>query len=376
MSEIRPFTIDDLDQVTALYERAARSGVDSAPLGLTDYFVRTLVEQPWADPAIPSLVYQGDDGRITGFIGSHVRRARLGERMVRVACSGQLVSDPASRNPATGALLMRAYLNGNQDLTITDGATPLVADMWTRLGGAVLHPASIVWTRLLRPTQAAGDRILTGQERSRWWRAARPVLALVDGAARPLVRPPVPDPELDVRDLTPADLVEQYTAFHATDQLRLELDEPFATWLLRETAAVSSRGDLVAQLVSRSGKPVGWYVAYLAPGATSQVLEVVASSRDELDRVLDHLLARAWEAGSVAVVGRVDPWVFETVARRRLVLRAGERVLVHTRDPDLERVITSGRTRLSRLAGEWWMGHHVEPFDDLEAALVTAGSRS
>ncbi len=144
MSEIRALEVRDIEQVAALYERVVRSGANEASPGLVDYFRRTLLDHPMSDPDIPSLVSEDDAGRIVGFIGSHPRQARLGEQQIRIGCSGQLVSDPVHGNPAVGALLMRQYLAGPQDLTITDGATPLVSEMWTRHGRSAwragLHP--------------------------------------------------------------------------------------------------------------------------------------------------------------------------------------------------------------------------------------------
>lgn len=361
MSEIRALEDRDIEPVAALYERVVRSGANDAPPGLVDYFRRTLLDHPWSDPDIPSLVYEGGDGRILGFIGSHPRRARLDEQQIRIGCSGQLVSDPSHGNPAVGALLMRRYLGGPQDLTITDGATQLVSDMWTRLGGFVVHPSSFVWTRLLRPARAGGERLATRSGRPELPRGAAPVLGLVDAAATRWTRPSGPDPDLESVELTAAALVEHEPEVSRGARLRRELDVPAAEWLLRELAAVTTRGRLVRRLIRRAGRPVGWYVAYLRSGGTSQVLDVRAVA-GEVDAVFDVLVDECWRSDSAAVEGRVDPWLFETVARRRLLARPRERVLYHTREPEIERTVATGTSGLSRLDGEWWMGHHTEPF--------------
>src|SRR5215208_4444216 len=107
MSGVRPVDREDLPAVGDLYELVMRSGRRRAPPGLPSYFERTMLDQPWADPGLPSLVYEGPGGRLLGFIGSHVRRARLDGRAIRVRCAGQLVSDPAERRRGVGALLLR-----------------------------------------------------------------------------------------------------------------------------------------------------------------------------------------------------------------------------------------------------------------------------
>ncbi len=361
MSEIRALEVRDIEQVAALYERVVRSGANEASPGLVDYFRRTLLDHPMSDPDIPSLVSEDDAGRIVGFIGSHPRQARLGEQQIRIGCSGQLVSDPVHGNPAVGALLMRQYLAGPQDLTITDGATPLVSEMWTRLGGFLVHPASFVWTRVLRPARAGGDRLAKRSGRAGLPRPATPVLRAVDAAASRWTRPPATDAELESIELTADALVEHGPRVFRGPLLHRELDGPAVDWLFREAAAVTTRGRLVRRLVRRAGRPIGWYVAYVRPGGTCQVLDLQGAARD-IDAVFDALLDECWRSDSAAVEGRVDPWLFEIVAQRRWLVRPRDRVLYHTREPEIAAAVAAGRSRLSRLDGEWWMGHHTESF--------------
>src|SRR5438132_8522994 len=71
---IRPVERSDLPKAVSLYESLMRSGSQVPPIHLREYFERTLLDHPWADPAIPSLIFVDADGEILGFIGSHVRR--------------------------------------------------------------------------------------------------------------------------------------------------------------------------------------------------------------------------------------------------------------------------------------------------------------
>lgn len=358
-----------------LYERTMRSDQPATPPGLANYFGRTL-DHPWVDPEIPSLVYEATDGRILGFIGSHVRRARLDDRPIRLGCSGQLVSDPRERRLAIGARLLRTYLAGPQDLTITDGATPLVHEMWTRLGGHALYPGSVVWTRLLRPSRAIGDRLLARAGRGRWESVARPMFSLLDAATRRLTRPPEADAggRVSSDELTATALVAHQVEVSPEARLRIDYDLAFAEWLFRELAAVQTRGRLARRLLRRDGRIIGWYVAYLNPGGIAQVMDVSAT-RGSLDAVLDRLFADAWQSGSAALEGRLEPALFEPLARRRCLIRAGERALFHSREREISATISLGGSALSRLAGEWWMGHHTEPFAvSRESRRTRAGS--
>ena len=154
MSAIRPLERADLPQVVSLYEHVARSGSRTPPPGLAAYFERTFLDHPWADAEIPSLVYVDGD-KILGFLGSSVRRLELDGRPVRMGISGQLVTEPEVRKRAAGAFLMREYMSGAQDLTITDTASDMVRRIWEGVGGETSQLACIGWVRIFRPAQFA-----------------------------------------------------------------------------------------------------------------------------------------------------------------------------------------------------------------------------
>jgi hypothetical protein len=361
VSQIRAVQRADLIHVAELYERTVRSGRPTAPPGLVEYFERTVLDHPWADQEIPSLVYEADDGRILGFIGSHVRRLRLDGREIRMGCAGQLVSDPSLRRLAIGARLLRGYLSGSQDLSITDGATDVVHEMWRHLGGHALHPGSFVWTRLLRPWRAAGDRCLEIRGRERWRRAAGMAWPVLDGLTARFTRPPPRSPDVQVEELTPRALIQHTPEVLGDARLWADYDEQFLEWLFREMAAVRSRGMLTRRLLHRNGDLLGWYVAYLKPGGRSQVMDI-AAVKGQLDMVLDCLFADAWQSGAAALEGRMEPALYEPLSSRRCLVRYGTRALFHSRDPDVAAAISLGRSALTRLDGEWWMGHHTEQF--------------
>ena len=362
MSSIRPLERNDLPAVVELYERAMRSGRPDPPPGLAPYFERTLVDYPGADPEIPSLVYEGSDGRILGFIGSHVRRLRFDGEPIRMGCSGQLVSDPAQRRLAVGAKLLRSYMSGPQDLTITDGGTDVVHQMWERLGGHILQPSSMVWIRLLRPFRAVGDLWLQrGNGRERWRAPSTPVLSALDKATTKLTRPPLPDAAVETEELSARALLEHESEAFGEARLRADYDEPFVEWLFDEMAAVRSRGRLVRRLVRRDGALLGWYVTHMKPGGLSRVVEV-AATKGAMDSVLDRLFTDAWQSGVAALEGRLEPALFEPFLRRRCFVIHGPRALFHSRDPELVAAISLGASGLTRLDGESWMGHHSEPF--------------
>ncbi|MDT7646688.1 MAG: hypothetical protein QOC75_3688, partial [Pseudonocardiales bacterium] len=80
MSRIRSLRQDDLSQVVALYRSylAVPNVADDDELRIA--FEQVFLGQPLSDPSIPSLVFEGSDGEILGFIGSLVHRMRFEQR--------------------------------------------------------------------------------------------------------------------------------------------------------------------------------------------------------------------------------------------------------------------------------------------------------
>jgi hypothetical protein len=362
VSGVRQVERADLQQVAGLYERTVRSGRPTPSPGLVSYFERTLLDHPWADPEIPSLVFDAGDGRILGFQGAHVRRLLLDGRPIRMACGSNLFTDPRTRQLAIGARLLRSYLSGPQDLTITDGASAVVHEMWVRLGGYALYPGSIAWTRLFRPFRAVSEMWLEIKGKARRQTLAGAAWAVLDAPMTRLARPPQGPPDVNAEELTPPAFVDHQLDVVGNARIRVDYDERFVEWLFRELSAVRTHGTLVRRLLRRDDRLLGWYIAYFKPRGLSRVIDLRAT-RGNLGRVLDFLFADAWESGAAALEGRLDDTLYEPLAQRRCLVRYGERALYHSRDPEILAAISLGGSALSRLDGEWWMGHHIEPFE-------------
>lgn len=369
MSPIRPLEREDLPAVADLYELVIRSELPvrssdkRAPRGLADYFAQLSLDQPQADPEIPSLVYDDADEGIVGFIASHARRLTFNGQELRMGCSGQLVAHPGARSRGVGALLMRAYLKGPQDITITDGATHEVRAIWERMGGVTNAVASVGWTRPLAPAGFVVGEIARRRGRDHA-PAARALATLDQLAARPL-RPrsqrPVTEP------LTPAAVLAELPRLARAYAVLPAYDERYLQWLFSELEAVTPRGRLARQLVrTGDGRVAGWYVAFMPAGDVAQVMQIAGEPAD-LGVVIDALLHEASADGCTAVQGRVDPFLLPHLRERRCLLSGASWALMDTRNAELAAAITTGRALLTRLDGEWWMGHHV-----LDAAALAA----
>jgi hypothetical protein len=58
-------------------------------------------------------------------------------------------------NAFAGAALLKTFMNGPQELSITDTANSISVALWTKLGGQQLPLESMDWLRVLRPAELA-----------------------------------------------------------------------------------------------------------------------------------------------------------------------------------------------------------------------------
>ncbi|MGX2039933.1 hypothetical protein ACWJKU_07330 [Methylocaldum sp. MU1018] len=361
---IRPLMPGDVAAVAAVLEQVFRSGRPVAPGGLADYVRRLCLDPRGYDPDIPSLVYEDARGRIAGFLRVWVRRMVLDGKRIRMACSGPFATLPEIRAKGAGVFLLRHFLDGPQDLSITDGANDEARYLWERLGGQVAHLQCLGWRRLLRPVGYAGDYI--AQKRPALGPVivvCRPLSAAFDGAARSLMkkgalRPAPASRELVEEAAAPETMAAAWPRIAARWRLRPDYDPSYLTWLLNEMTRVTSRGSLVGRQVrDSSGQILGWYLYYLSPRRIAEVMQIAAAERGE-DRILGCLLADADRRGALAVRGRIEAGLADALHRNRCrsYYRASTLALIHSRRSEVASAIHAGQAFLTRADGEWWTG--------------------
>lgn len=353
---VRPLTRDDLPAVVALYQRVIVGATAPPSNRLLRALERATLDHPWAEPDLPSLVYESTSGGVAGFQAAYARRLMLGDRPVRMVCCGQLVADPDAATLGIGGLLMRRMLSGPQDFTVTDGATSEVRSMWSRLGGSSGGITSLGWTRIFRPAQLA-VRLAAGR---RGW-ARRPA-----GSGRMTAA------KAD-EELTPDRLIDQIGRTRA--RLRPAYSVEFLDWLFAEMEAVQRRGPLARRVVTdEHGQALGWYVAYLPSSGVAQAIGV-GSVRSDPGPVLDRLFEDARTAGASAVQGRVEHATIAALTARRCVFRRSEWALAHYADDEVAAAAGREQALITRLDGEWWMGYHLERRRPWGAVATRASTR-
>jgi hypothetical protein len=263
------------------------------------------------------------------------------------------------RRTLAAVQLGRAILSGPQDLTLADGASDSVVQLWRGLGGEVPLGYNLHWIRSLRP---ARHLLTAARRRLRVPRAVTslfsPGVALVDALA---ARLPVNALHVDTQECSeePADaatIAADLPGLVDGKTLQPCYEPASLAWLLRQAIGRKGFGTLRARRVLDSRqRPVGLFVYYLQRDGISEVLQLAA--RDEhYDLVLRRLFADAWREGAVALRGRVDPDRAQQLSRRHCWLRwEGPATLVHSPDPAILAAIRQGDAFLSRLDGEWWL---------------------
>ena len=357
MTRIRNLRHDDLSQVIALYRSHLAWPNVADPDELQIAFEQVFLGEPLSDPSIPSLVFEGSDGEILGFIGSLVHRMRFEQRPIRLACSSSLVVAPKARQLGAGGLLLRKYLAGPQDLTMTDTAGSATERMWRRLGGSMYHLGSVTWLHLIHPLRAAAGLKL-------WHSGKHQRLPLVRPLCRPLdaVYSRFNNNTDDTGDLE-KHTEEQLSSQLLIDHLRLG-PQQFDLWpdydveslgmLFDHIGRSRSNGQLVKNFVRDArGKPLGWYIASLLPSDIYRVLGLAATPGNE-ELMFRHVLRSAKDVNAAAVAGRLEPWLLE-IFPRRMMMFSRVRFLIHSRNEAFCDAVRSSKALLTGLESDIWM---------------------
>lgn len=360
---IRALAADDIAAVAAMFQRQLRMPGRPAGAGLGDYLRRLFVTGPFADPQTPSLVHERSDGSISGFVGVTGQPLRLGDRPIRAAICGALMVDGREADHMAGARLLKAFLAGPQDLSLSETAGDATLTMWRQLRGDLLSRHSLDWVRVIRP---GGFAVETMGRRVGLAYAAAPLAGFFD---RRLRRPQaerrglrwamLPEdfrPPGGVGVVTPD--WETFVAFlHVHSRsfpLRRDWSEAALSQLIEDVQHKSEHGTVRIGLVeARAGTVLGGFIYYHRPGATARVLDVLAPP-ERAGVVLDCLLRDAADRGAVALRGRTSPAIFDALLERRCLMFRHSASVVAGRDRDLVERVMRGEAAFNGLVGERW----------------------
>jgi hypothetical protein len=262
--------------------------------------------------------------------------------------------------------LVKTFMKGTQDVSITDSANENSRQLLRSLGFSVVPVYSLLWARPLRPSLYAFHglaRLKKSKLMTKAGSLAKPVCSLTDAlAARVAVSPfrqARPDSTTG-EELSVEILLQCLNTIPSRQLLLPEYDLGSLDWVLKFVSERKALGDVRRVLVRDKGqKPIGWFIYYLVPGGVGEVLQLGAES-PSVSKVLDHLFYDAWEHGLIGLHGRLEPqFMQELTLKSCFFLRNGSWTLVHSNKPELLGLIQSGTAFFSRLDGEWCF--RVEP---------------
>lgn len=362
MSEIRPLRHEDIDAVAALFQEVFRDPGAPPPPALTAYLHRLYLDMPGCDPEIAPLVHVDAAGGITGFVGVNLLPMTFGERKLRAAVCGSLMVKDRERDPMAGARLLKAFLAGPQDLSLSETASEVSARMWTGLRGIALPQYSLDWVRLIRPgafmLELASDRL--------------GAMRLLSPAARGLDRlwrgrmgrgdlrwSGVPDDwpiqgGLSVAEIDRAAFAVLVAPLTAQFALRPDWAEGQLDAILADAEAKPDYGEPVfASVNARGGKAVGAFAYHVRPGRVARVLQVLALP-GQAGAVIDCLIGDAAARGAAGLRGRTQPALLEAMLGRRIAFTHVASTVAHSRDPEIVRACRDGEIFVNGIAGEHW----------------------
>ncbi len=364
---IRPMSKDDVQQFFRMRADGTESREETAirRQSLEEVFPRLFFEHPWFDGSLPSLVSEGSDGRINGTIGVLNRPMEFhGTEIAMGVCSDLYVSTQ-SRSSLAGLQLLKTFLEGPQDLSLTDVANATTRKIWERLGGIAAPLYGLNWIRVLHPGQFA----LSVLKRKRWAKvlaaAATPLAKTIDClAGRVGLTDRLSCPKnIAASALTPSLFAEHFDGFAERYPLRPVYDARSAGWIWnRLDFVVREAGRSRQRLVQdASGKVLGWYIYQVNRGGIARVAQIVAFDQT-IDTVLTHLFHDAFEQGSVALTGRLQPRFLQAFIDQKCLFRRRDAfTLVHSRDPEVMQTFASGQAFLTLLEGEAFLDIWNEP---------------
>ena len=347
---IRPFTREDIPRVADLYSRFLMNPTTPSRRYLpreqfAAFVEHSIFQNPCLDEEIPSLVAVDPQGNVIGFLACISRRMLLRGEPVRMAVSFNFIVDRESRSSLAALQLLKTFFAGPQDFAFTDSSGDIGRRVWVGAGGgtALLH--SLCWTRLLSPSQFAVN--LVGRR--------LPATRLADNLFARLAPGFLPgaNPDVAGSEMTTQEFLAHVPQLIKGAALHPVYDERIANWLFEELGQLKYHGSLQKVLVrNRAGEVLGSYIYHLNPGGESAVLQIAARPQT-IGEVLDHLFDHARQGGSVSLIGKVDPPFLKELTEKNCHFRhEGVWTLMHSRNPDLLKLIHQGDAFLSKLEGD------------------------
>jgi len=364
---IRDFEKRDIESVARMFQRTFRgksADKEKVSPSLVASLEQSFFGHPWQDAGLNSKVATDDAGRVLGFIGVIPARLQVGERSVLAAFAGSMMVEDPKANPLIGARLLRAFLSGPQDISLTETANATALGMWQKLGHALDPAYSLNWVRVLRPVSTAVHLL---EHRLRLAYLLRPFGRIADRLISVVRRPSFGNGEgrkLEFRDVTREEFGKAALVLKDVYAMHPDWDERSLGWFLEQSEQKRSFGYPEWRVAyGPDSKPAAAYVYFAKVGGIGWVLQAL-SQPARADEMVEDLFAHAYHYGCASVRGAAHPWLTPALLQRKAAFLGRSFYVAHAKDKTLLEPIKSGQALISGIAGERWMPLVGDTFDD------------
>jgi hypothetical protein len=363
MSLIRPFEAGDIDRVAALYNGTFAGSAAKASTGLAQSLKEFYLEGPSADPDIPSLVHVGDGGAISGFVGVNVVPMAFNSRQMKAAFCGALMVEDPKRDPLAGARLLKRFLSGRQDMSISETANKTSLEMSKALKGIAFPGYSLEWMRAFTPASFACDVVF---RHSPLRKVALPVAQGIDRLVRwsgldrglAVERSGVGKSALALRAVDANGFAEAVEFLTTHYPLRPCWSSDDHGHVVSQAFDKPRYGEPVAMVASKGeGHVVGAFLYHLPPRGVGRVFQVLALPGME-SRAIDCMFADAARRGAAGLRGRTQPAILNGLLGKKAMFANASSTVVFSCDEDILDCFRGGRAFVNGIAGESW-GRHI-----------------
>jgi hypothetical protein len=354
---VRPLAEADIPQVADLYWSYMLRRKGPTPSALHTFLQEIYFTSPFLDSTIPSLVFEGEGGKIGGFLGAMVRKMSICGQPIKVVFGGNLVVHPDLRSGLAAPRMLGTMIKTDHDLSMADSANDISRKILKRMGFQTIPALNIHWARPLRPSRFA----VFSMSRSKGFAAAsmrlatKPFCSLADSMATRLVgqfrqtKSSLHGEELAVETLLQC-MVDSRKGY----SLWPEYDLDSLQWLLNFMKRRPTRGALRKIVIRDDSQTIlGWYLYYVKPGAVGEVVQIGGDPRFT-KAILDHLFHDAYERGMIGLHGVVNFRRMADFSDQGCIFTCrGGWTVTASRKPELLRLLERDEGSFSRLDGEW-----------------------
>ncbi len=359
---IRDFERTDVEAVARLFQKTFRGSKTQSP-AMMAHLADVFFEHPWNEPDIRSKVFVEANGAITGFIGIFSSWLELDGRPLRAAFAGSLMVENPKENPLAGARLVRAFLNGPQDISLTETANQTAMNLLQKSGNPLDPGYSLNWLRVLRPASTA---VQLAERRVGAAAILRPLGRIADRAmafGRSVPFLPAENSKITFKDVTPDVFGTALLSLKDVYPLRPRWDAESMRWFIDQSEQKRNFGYPEWRVgYAVDGRPLAAYAYFTKPGGIGWVLQALAAPALTGDLV-DDLFAHAYKMGTAALRGAAHPWLIPALMTRRTFFHSRSFYVAAARDKSLLEPIRSGQALVSGIAGEGWMRLIGDRFD-------------